>query len=386
MSSSTECRIVARHANGSLDVVLDGTEEQRVRIGRRKVAPLQREDKQRLVAGARLRVTLSRDGAVTAIEEIVADAAFEIAEKAEHEKIERQQRRQNRQRARTVERAVTTERAGGERVANPYTFLPFAKPAPATRERTPRHRTAPWGDGSEDELLSGSFTVELAVRSPLCVFGDSRKQAAEHQWQRRPRGFRRLSPEEQQAEENRAAHRVVWSARDGDGRPTIPGSSLKGALRSWLEVITSSQRLIDERPVSWREISLEPAYPAQISIKDANGKPVKDLLGTHWDQKDQRLDPSVTVKLEPLTQWQPPKPDDVKGFEAAQRALTRHWQVPTGQGLQDGQQVTAADGQTQAWLKAAAAMGSDETPGQASLQALLARKQRSTMPASTGTV
>lgn len=369
---SVECTIVERRENGSLEVAFD-TSDEPATIGKKKVHPLQREDKARLQPGARLRVTLGKDGAVSAIETIVDDASAEVAAQAEQHKQQRQdhqaQRKQHRQTATAVTQAVgveqTPERAPEQRTANPYTFLPFAKPAPTARERRPRHRTAPWPD-EDESLLSGSVTVELALRSPLCVFGAAEWEDAQHRWDNSARAFRREAADTS----NDQRHRRVRAARDRHGQPVVPGSTLKGLMRSWLEVITSSWRLIDESPVAWREISLEPTRPAKIKIRDADGKPVKDLF-KRWNAKSKKLSSGITVELEPLTMWTPPASQEVEGFQASQRALTAHWDVPSDGALHDGQPVRSRDGRRQGRLKAAAAMGGRQNPGDASLHVLL---------------
>jgi hypothetical protein len=54
-----------------------------------------------------------------------------------------------------------------------------------------------------------------------------------------------------------ARHRVTTLLRDADGQPTLAGPAIKGMLRSWFEVITSSQRDIDPSGVAWRYMVID---------------------------------------------------------------------------------------------------------------------------------
>ncbi|SFE27355.1 CRISPR-associated protein [Actinopolyspora alba] len=93
---------------------------------------------------------------------------------------------------------------------NPYTFVPFPKAGP--------HRCEPHGHLGQGELLSGKLVLALHARTPLLIREMNDTKRAEPDLPRRP-----------------------------DGTPIIPGSSLKGALRSLHETLTGScLRVFDE--------------------------------------------------------------------------------------------------------------------------------------------
>ncbi|KGI80402.1 hypothetical protein IL38_17025 [Actinopolyspora erythraea] len=93
---------------------------------------------------------------------------------------------------------------------NPYTFVPLPKAAP--------HSCEPHGHHGQGELLSGKLELTLHARTPLLIREMNEREKAEPDLPRRP-----------------------------DGTPIIPGSSLKGALRSLHETLTGScLRVFDE--------------------------------------------------------------------------------------------------------------------------------------------
>jgi len=368
--STVECEIVDAMDNGSIQVRVDGADEPTL-VSKKKVNQLEKVQRPRLRPGARLSVERNAGGNVTRIVEVVADAPDfdasahqEAVERERHEreqqKAREQQRKQIARLAEEARKARDEERKPNDgkaaKAANPYTFVPYLQPAPSSRDAAPRHRTAPW-DEDTGELLSGRFTVDLHVRTPVSVLGHDHTELPRHELDRdgKPQPLSDAKQAQRQLKEDGKGHRVVTAARDSTGRPTIPGSSLKGVLRSWFEAITSSPRLIDESPVAWRNTTLEKAYPARIRVRDANGKPVKDALETAWDAGKQQLKQGeLTIELEPLSLWRPPY--ECNGFEEAQAALRGHWNLDEHDPLEDDLTVTAADGH-QGQLKVAAAVG-----------------------------
>ncbi len=373
--STVECEIVDAMDNGSIQVRVDGADEPTL-VSKKKVNQLEKVQRPRLRPGARLSVERNAGGNVTRIVEVVADAPDfdasahqEAVERERHEreqqKAREQQRKQIARLAEEARKARDEERKPNDgkaaKAANPYTFVPYFQPAPSSRDAAPRHRTAPW-DEDTGELLSGRFTVDLHVRTPVSVLGHDRKELPSHALNAngRPRPLENPNEAKRQLDKEGKGHRVVSAARDSSGLPTIPGSSLKGVLRSWFEAITSSPRLIDESPVAWRNTTLEKAYPARIRVRDANGKPVRDALDKAWDAGKQQLKQGqLTIELEPLSLWRPPH--ECNGFEEAQAALRAHWNLDQHSTLRDDLTVTAADGR-KGRLKVAAGVAKGVPP------------------------
>lgn len=132
---------------------------------------------------------------------------------------------------------------------NPYTHLPY-HPGPQDRWQRPRHRTDPQPE-EPSALGSGVVTLRLQVRTPLCVFGteDWRDATHETSMQDGISFVRRPEPEAN-------AHRVVTYRKDHEGFAEIGGASVKGAVRTWLEAITSSERRHMEQHVAWRATAI----------------------------------------------------------------------------------------------------------------------------------
>lgn len=364
----SECEIVEVQDNGSLVVRIDGHDDQ-ITVSKKRLAHLPKMEKQRLLVGARLSVEYA-EGAVRKVQGVAADApdfdpqehARQVEQRRREKEAQAERKRVEQQRAWRAEQAEQVrekERDPAAEAANPYTFLPYAKPAPTSRDSQPRHRTAPW-PASDAPLRSGRFTVELEIKTPLCIYGDHTEEPPTHD-QKPNRSFERLSPNEAG---NRPKHRVVRMLRDSDGWPTIPGSSLKGVMRSWFEVITSSPRLISESPVAWRIPSLGALRPAVIRAQTPNRKAASDILNNAWDASRQRLRPGYKVWLEPTSQW---LPSGEGGFESHQRSLVEEWRIKPGARLVDGQHIGTDQGSGQPRLKVSAAAGDNS---QASLQVI----------------
>jgi CRISPR-associated protein (TIGR03986 family) len=184
---------------------------------------------------------------------------------------------------------------------NTYTFLPYAVNPPSDRFGEPRDRTAPLLNASDDsskDLYSGQIDLELEVATPLCIFGGERAEPATHRFQ--GRGMQ-LIPENAR---ERQGHKHAYPLGDADGRPIIPGSSIKGVTRSWLEAITSSERRADEAPVAWRSTAVgKHRRLAVLTLKDAKGEPVT-LSARRKDRDGRPILPAVAhATLQPIRTW-----------------------------------------------------------------------------------
>ncbi|MGW9307760.1 TIGR03986 family type III CRISPR-associated RAMP protein [Saccharomonospora azurea] len=112
-----------------------------------------------------------------------------------------------------------------EKFVNPYTFVPFPD-APPTRAR-------PHGHSGRSDLLSGTLKVTVHTETGVLI-----------------RGF--------------GSEKTPDVPRRADGTPFIPGSSLKGALRSLHETITGScLRVFDSDFV--------PGYRDSVTAKTVQG-------------------------------------------------------------------------------------------------------------------
>lgn len=113
----------------------------------------------------------------------------------------------------------------GETFVNPYTFVPFPEVTP--------HRCAPQGHLGRGDMLSGRVAVTITAETPLLVRGITPSEDDETALPCRP-----------------------------DGTPMIPGSSLKGALRSLHETLVGGcLRVFDHEFVPGYR---DPASPESI--------------------------------------------------------------------------------------------------------------------------
>ncbi|MER7077271.1 CRISPR-associated protein [Saccharopolyspora kobensis] len=154
-----------------------------------------------------------------------------------------------------------------ESFVNPYTFVPFPDLAP--------HRSAPHGHLGRGDLLSGRLMVTIDAETPLLIRGITAQRDDTPQLPRRP-----------------------------DGTPMIPGSSLKGALRSLHETLVGGcLRVFNNDFVPGYRDSAKPsdigtvrmavvkhhddetAPPVLLLCKDGDPRKLrlhqKDLLGLH---------------------------------------------------------------------------------------------------------
>lgn len=108
---------------------------------------------------------------------------------------------------------------------NPYTFVPFPD--------APPNRARPHGHAGRSELLSGTLTVTIHTETGVLI-----------------RGF--------------GTEETPDVPRRADGTPFIPGSSLKGALRSLHETITGGcLRVFDSDFV--------PGYRDSVTVNTTRG-------------------------------------------------------------------------------------------------------------------
>ncbi len=119
------------------------------------------------------------------------------------------------------------------RVVNPYNFIPFE----AEPDRQPQGSWYP----DPKKLLSGWLDVDIRLKTPLIIptSGPIRTEIVEKQ------------PE---TNENKKTHNT-YGIYHLDGKPAIPGSSLRGMLRSLYEAASNSCLpflLADDHPISQR--------------------------------------------------------------------------------------------------------------------------------------
>lgn len=196
-------------------------------------------------------VTLDvRKGKVERILEVAfpdgaAEAAKEAGAQAREQAREADRQRREREEAERARREAAEAHTRGK--FNPYTFLPFRshRPDPGSR---PRHRTAP--PVATPALHSGRIRLCLDLASPLATFGGQTHTEATHRLESDGQGgftYERVTGKDG------GQHPEISLLRDGSGRPTLAGASLKGTMRSWFEFITSGHRDISPEGIAWRE-------------------------------------------------------------------------------------------------------------------------------------
>lgn len=145
----------------------------------------------------------------------------------------------------------------GEQFVNPYTFVPLPSRAP---ERTPPH-----GHRGNPELLSGKLRVRIRTVTPLLIRGFGNENG------------KHLLP------------------RLTDGRAFLPGSSLKGAVRSLHETLTGSCLRVfhgDFLPSYRSPVETRSTRQLAVVVKpgDASTPPVLHLCESVRDPREYRLD------------------------------------------------------------------------------------------------
>ena len=222
---------------------------------------------------------------------------------------------------------------------NAYTFLPYATNPPQDRFEPPRHRTDPklGIDGTPDaadKLFSGALELELHIRTPLCILGETTPTPAIH----------KITDQcvEPAKLDDKKPHNHITPLLDSERRPTIPGASIKGAARSWFEAITSSERRSSDVAVAWRSSGHQRGRQlAVLHLHDADDNPVERLETQQSD--DSRPTPlltDITCSLEPVPLWEPQLDDDVHTrFDRTIDNFNLH-----GCELRDGMEVQGKDG------------------------------------------
>ena len=124
---------------------------------------------------------------------------------------------------------------------NPYNFIPFE--GNINDKRISRETAY----AKKSELLSGWLDVELTTRTPLIIPDGAHPRY----WDTKKNKY----VEDKNIEEREDSfHKEYDFFRSPDGIPTIPGSELRGMLRSVYEIVTNScvPFLLDEKPISRR--------------------------------------------------------------------------------------------------------------------------------------
>lgn len=128
-----------------------------------------------------------------------------------------------------------------KRFVNPYNFIPFE--GNINDKRISRETAY----AKKSELLSGWLDVELTTRTPLIIPDGAHPRY----WDTKKNKY----VEDKNIEEREDSfHKEYDFFRSPDGIQTIPGSELRGMLRSVYEIVTNScvPFLLDEKPISRR--------------------------------------------------------------------------------------------------------------------------------------
>lgn len=129
-----------------------------------------------------------------------------------------------------------------KRFVNPYNFIPFE--GNINDKRISRETAY----AKKSELLSGWLDVELATMTPLIIPDGAHPKY----WDIEKREY--INGEDEVKCRKNDIHKEYDFFRNTDGIPTIPGSELRGMLRSVYEIVTNScvPFLLDEKPISRR--------------------------------------------------------------------------------------------------------------------------------------
>ncbi|ADP71115.1 protein of unknown function DUF324 [Rhodomicrobium vannielii ATCC 17100] len=140
---------------------------------------------------------------------------------------------------------------------NPYNFVPLGRKLEGLlgQEKPKGH------DRYHRDLWSGRIEIEIETVTPLLIRDAAR--AEEH--------------------EDDAEHKTFGVRRGPDGRPLLPATSLKGALRSAFEVVTNSRFSVfekHEKPPARRMAAGDGLAMVPARISD-DGYNLEMLLGSH---------------------------------------------------------------------------------------------------------
>ena len=239
--------------------------------------------------------------------------ALAMAERAAQIRKERlgEQRQEDQKRRRDEER----DRAYQPGDVNPYTFLPYLayRPDEGFLQRPAHHTMPPPG------LHTGRLRLRLEVASPVATYGSESRAAATHKARSdQDGGF----VYEQLTQELPGKHRVTSLLRDSHGNPTLTGASIKGALRSWYEFITSSHRDIDTSGIAWRDTVLNDDN-RQVGMLRLykHGRQLQSLPV----RADGVLPTGVTATIVPVTPIIPDKGDAVEPKDIGDNRVRNLW-------------------------------------------------------------
>lgn len=128
-----------------------------------------------------------------------------------------------------------------KRFVNPYNFIPFEGNIDKRISRETAY-------AKKSELLSGWLGVELTTRTPLIIPDGAHPRY----WDIEKKEY--INGEDEVKCRKNDIHKEYDFFRSPDGIPTIPGSELRGMLRSVYEIVTNScvPFLLDEKPISRR--------------------------------------------------------------------------------------------------------------------------------------
>ena len=145
---------------------------------------------------------------------------------------------------------------------NPYNFIPLGKPLTGMLgQRKPAGH-----DRYGKDLWSGRIEIEIETATPLLI------------------------PDAARAEESPQDHKVFSIRKDQDGKPLLPATSLKGALRAAYEAVTNSRLGVFKGHNAMKARRMAAAdglamVPARVS---EDGAHLELLLGSHagldWTQ------------------------------------------------------------------------------------------------------
>lgn len=200
---------------------------------------------------------------------------------------------------------------------NPYNFVPFG----TTIEQKRKSREAAYRS-EERQLISGYLTVDLYTRTPLIIPDGAHPKYWDVKKNKEIR-----NPEEKEKKELHKEYRflrVPCPQNEQKEQPIIPGSELRGMLRSAYEAVTDScvAFLLNDKPISQRvptfgalrrrgllayekvsedseerrwklystiaecvEAAVDVREGVTKGLKSLNGQPVKEKNGSHIEGK-----------------------------------------------------------------------------------------------------
>lgn len=149
----------------------------------------------------------------------------------------------------------------------PYNFVPLPEKV------IPRAGELPGHDAYDPDLLSGYFDVELETKSPTFVRAPITREDFEV-----TDSVEGCSEEMKKRFRDRVANRPEFFHTGDPNRPVIPGSSLRGMLRSVVEIITYSKVCwVSDRKLVYRAVADRSAlgnwYRERMMGRNRSGNP-----------------------------------------------------------------------------------------------------------------